>query len=247
MLLEALGISLLMMVATGFSTVSGFGTSTISIPILLFFFPLPETLLFVGMMRMIGTFWKLFLFRGQVLLRARQIFSIVFFIGLSSVIASILGAWTLLTYVEQISKRFLGIILLIYVIFIFVRPRFKLAPNKLVSVPGGALAGFSAGIFGISGPIQSAVLSIFDLPKVTYIVVAASLDAIIDTSRLTFYLMGGTALLPVFVLGLVFSIPAIFLGTTLARNILYRIPQRYFRIVIILLLGIISLRWIIWG
>jgi len=242
MIIEALLISFLMMIAAGFSSITGFGTSTISIPILLFFFSLPQTLLFVGIMRLIATVWKLVLFRGQFIWR------LIFIIGVPAVLASTIGARAMLLYSQFVSKRLLGIFLISYVIFILLRPHFKLPQNSYVAVGGGALTGFSAGMFGISGPIQSAFLSAFDLAKVTFIFTTAVLDCLVDISRLTTYLVvGKIELIPTLLLGLVFSIPAIYLGAWLARRILYGIPQFYFRYVLLAFLAVVGCHWLLWG
>lgn len=258
MVLQAIGISLFMMLSAGFSAVTGFGTSTISIPVLLFFFPLPQTLLFVGIMRLISTLWKMFLFREKLRPDLTAFVArLVIAIGLPAAFASVMGARTLLAYTEYISMKILGVLLLIYVIFMMLRPHFKIVWHNstygskialsIISLGGGSLAGFTGGVFGISGPLQAAFLSLFNLPKGTYIFTAAALDGLIDVSRLTTYLLGGINLLPVFVLGLVFSVPAIFLGALLGKKIVHVIPQVYFRFVVILFLGVVALRWIVWG
>jgi len=241
MIIEALLISMLMMVSAGFSAITGFGTSTISIPILLFFFPLPQAVLFVGIIRLIGTIWKMILFRSEFLWR------LIIIVVVPAIFASILGAQTLLHYSDYLSKRVLGVFLLVYVMLLFFRPHFKLSQKSSIAIGGGVLTGFSAGIFGISGPVQSAFLSAFNLPKVQYIFTIAFLDCLVDVSRLSSYLIGGISMMPIFLLALVFSIPAIFFGALFARKIVDGIPQIYFRSIILLFLSIVTLRWLIWG
>ena len=173
---------------------------------------------------------------------------IVLIVGLPAVFASTVGARTMLLYSELVSKRLLGVFLVAYVIFILLKPRFKLSQNSAVAFGGGAVTGFSAGMFGISGPIQSAFLSAFDMPKITFIFTTAILDCLVDVSRLTTYLVvGKIQLIPTLLLGLVFSIPAIYLGAWLARRILHWIPQIYFRYVILSFLAIVGLHWLLLG
>lgn len=241
MVLEAFLISLVMMVAAGFSTITGFGISTISIPILLFFFPLPQALLFVVIMRIVSSLWKILLIRDGL---AK---SLILMIGIPAIFASFLGANTVLFYSKYISRQVLGVFLLFYVVFIFLKPHFKLSKKSAVTMGGGALTGFSAGVFGISGPLQSAFLSSFDLPKFTYIFTTAFLDFLIDVPRVSVYLTGGIKLMPILLLSLLFSIPTIFLGVFFARRIVHGIPQIYFRYVILIFLGIVGARWLIWG
>lgn len=229
------------MFAAGLSAITGFGTSTISIPLLLFFFSVPQTLLFVAIIRFVGAWYKLFLFRG------RFVWHLIITIGLPAVFASVVGAKTLLAYSDYISKQVLGGLLLFYVVFIFIKPHFKLSEKSFVSVGGGILSGFSAGIFGVSGPIQTAFLSAFDLPKITYIFTTAVLDSMIDVSRISVYLMDGITMIPLFIIALICSIPSVFLGVWLARNVVHRIPQIYFRFVVLVVLGVVALRWLVWG
>lgn len=241
MVLEALGISFLMMLASGFSAVTGFGTSTISIPILLFFFPLPQTLLFVGIMRLVATLWKMFLFKDNVY------WKLIIIMGVPATFSSIFGAKVLLNYSDYISRRLIGFLLFVYVLFVFFRPHFRISKKSIAAAVCGSLSGLSAGVTGIGGPIQAAFLSMFHFKKVTYIFTVAVLDSLVDISRLTTYLLGGVTLIPVFLLGLVFSIPAIFVGAFVARKIVYVIPEAYFRFIVVLFLGVIAFWWMIWG
>ncbi len=56
-------IALLTVFASGVGTLTGFGTSTIMVPVMVSFLSLSETLLFVGIIRWFGDVWKLTLFR----------------------------------------------------------------------------------------------------------------------------------------------------------------------------------------
>lgn len=241
MVVEALLISLLFLFASGFSAVTGFGMSTIAIPVLLFFFPLPQTILFVGCMRFTASLCKFLMFRD------RFVWELIVLIGLPAVIASFFGAHSLLLYESYISLRLIGFLLLVYVLFILLKPYFKLSEKSIVAMGGGILSGFSAGTFGTSGPILSAFLSAFDLHKITYIFTIAIFDFLIDTTRILTYVTGGIKLGPIFLLGGLFAIPAIFVGTWAARSILSRIPQQYFRFVIMVFLAVVGFRWVIWG
>jgi len=58
-----IGIILLTLIASSIGTVTGFGTSTIMVPVLSLFLPIPETLLFVGIVHWFGDVWKMLLFK----------------------------------------------------------------------------------------------------------------------------------------------------------------------------------------
>ena len=51
---------------------------------------------------------------------------------------------------EDFLLRILGGFLLTYMIFLYLKPRFKLAKTDTNAVVGGALSGFFAGILGVS-------------------------------------------------------------------------------------------------
>ncbi len=61
--MEIFYITLLTILASGIGALTGFGTSTIMVPILLFFLPLTQTLLLVGIIHWFGDIWKILLFR----------------------------------------------------------------------------------------------------------------------------------------------------------------------------------------
>lgn len=248
--LEVIGISLLMLLASGFSAITGFGTSTLSIPLLLFFFSVPQTLLFVACIRFFGGLFKMIWFWNHQQhsgVSKKLFYRLLLMIGLPAMVASFLGAKTLLYYSDYISKQVLGGLLLAYVLFIFLKPHFTLSEKSLVCASGGAVAGFSGGLFGISGPVQTAFLSAFNLPKMTYIFTTAALDCMVDSSRLFVYLRDGISFIPLFIYSIICSIPAIFIGIWLARYVVRKIPQNYFRFVILGVLGIVALRWLIFG
>ena len=66
MVQELILLSLLAVIASGVGTLTGFGTSTIMLPVLLFFFPLPVTLLFAGIVHWFGDIWKMLFFRSGI-------------------------------------------------------------------------------------------------------------------------------------------------------------------------------------
>ena len=61
---EILFISILTFIASIVGTVTGFGTSTIMVPALLFFYPLPQVLLLVGIVHFAGNIWKMIFFHS---------------------------------------------------------------------------------------------------------------------------------------------------------------------------------------
>lgn len=83
---EIAALAALTVLAGGVGTLSGFGTSTIMVPVLVMFFPLPQTLLLVGIIHWFGDVWKIALFRHGI----RWPLWVAF--GIPGVLFSFLGA-----------------------------------------------------------------------------------------------------------------------------------------------------------
>lgn len=61
--MEIILIALLTLVASTIGTMTGFGTSTIMIPVLVMFFPPIEVIFLVAIIHWLGDIWKVALFR----------------------------------------------------------------------------------------------------------------------------------------------------------------------------------------
>jgi uncharacterized membrane protein YfcA len=238
-MLTTLLILIVVIVAAGVGTLTGFGLSTIMIPVMILFYPLPEALLFVGIIHWFGDVWKLVLFREGI--RWRLILSF----GLPGAVATIVGAKLVFSLSGTILSRILGIFLLAYVAFLFLKGAFRLPQRTLTGAIGGALSGFFAGIFGMGGAIRATFLSAFDLPKAVYLATAGAIALAVDSTRLVTYLQGGARLEPRLFWGMLLYVPASFLGARLAKMIVDKIPQRHFRKVIAAFLLVIALRLLV--
>lgn len=149
-------ITLLTIVAGGIGTLTGFGTSTIMVPVLLLFLPLPQTLLLVGIVHWFGDVWKILLFKSGLN------WKLILAFGLAGIAASYLGAQVVFAAPERLLSRILGGFLLAYVLFLLFKPAFKISGRTATAITGGALSGFLAGIFGVGGAVRSAFLTVFD-------------------------------------------------------------------------------------
>ncbi|MBI3074978.1 MAG: sulfite exporter TauE/SafE family protein [Parcubacteria group bacterium] len=228
--MDILLITLLAIVASMVGTLSGFGASTIMVPALLFFFPPVEAIFLVAILHWFGDVWKVALFRKGVNIRLILLF------GAPGLLLSALGAYFTISTGSGILLRLLGAFLVLYALFVIVRPRFKLAPSTAVAITGGALSGFFAGVFGMGGALRAAFLSIFNLPKAVYIATLGAIGLAVDVTRIATYLAGGAVLPPRLWFGLLLFIPATFVGARLAKRALGAIPERRFRTLVALFL-----------
>jgi hypothetical protein len=208
------------------------------VPALTLFFPLPLTLLFVGIIHLCGDIWKMILFRTGIR------WKIILGFGLSGIAMSYLGASLTLNVTGSVLKRTLGAFLLLYVIFLFMKKSWRLPTTWRTSVCGGALSGFFAGIFGVGGAVRGAFLTAFDLPKGTYIFTSGIIAFVIDVTRITHYLSAGTRLEMGLIYGLLLYIPVSLLGAAAAKRTIDQIPQRLFRLFIAIFLGLVAFKFL---
>lgn len=237
--MEILYITLLTVIAGGIGTLTGFGTSTIMVPVLLLFYPLAPTLFLVGIIHWFGDIWKVALFKGGVRWR------LIFLFGIPGVLFTFLGASFVFSIPETLLSQILGGFLLAYVSFLFINPTFKFKQNASTAVTGGALSGFFAGIFGVGGAVRGAFLSTFDLPKDIYIATSGAIALTIDSVRLIIYFSKGATLPPKIFWGLLLFIPASFVGAQIAKKIVDRIPQKKFRAIVAVFLSLVGIKLLI--
>ncbi|KKU47123.1 MAG: hypothetical protein UX67_C0049G0014, partial [Candidatus Woesebacteria bacterium GW2011_GWF2_46_8] len=110
--MEIAFISFLTFLAGIVGTITGFGISTIMVPVVLLFLPLPETLLLVGVIHWFGDLWKMYFFKKGV------DWELLVFFGIPGIAAAYLGASLVFQLPEQLVSQFLGAILIAYVIFL---------------------------------------------------------------------------------------------------------------------------------
>ena len=240
MIFELLILTLLVFVASIVGTFSGFGTSTIMVPVMLLFFPLPVTLLFVGVIHWFGDIWKMLLFRTGI-----RKWRLILWFAVPGVAASYLGAAMSLTVDEALLTRILGGFLLAYVLFIILKSKWKLPEHNLTAGAGGLASGFAAGIFGVGGAIRGAFLTAFNLPREVYIFTSGAMALVIDTTRIAGYLVGGATLEGLFLWGLFIFVPVSLLGAWTASRLVKQVPQERFRFFIAIFLAAVALRFLL--
>jgi hypothetical protein len=238
--MEIILVTLLTLIAATVGTITGFGTSTLMIPVLAIFFPPVEAIFLVAIIHWFGDIWKVILFRKGFNRRLLVLF------GITGLATSYLGAFISLGANEEIFLRVLGASLSAYAIFLVFESKFKIPAGNFTALSGGALSGFFAGMFGIGGAIRSAFLSAFNLPKAVYIATAGAIGLLVDSTRIITYFAGGATLPQELWLGLFLFIPASFVGAQIAKRIVDRIPQQSFRIVVAIFLLLIGLKLLLW-
>lgn len=234
--MELVLVAILTLVAATIGTVTGFGTSTLMIPVLVIFLPPVEAIFLVAIIHWFGDIWKVALFRSGFNVRLLLLF------GAIGLVTSYFGAYISLGANEQILLRLLGAFLAGYALFLIFRSKFKIPAGNATALFGGALSGFFAGMFGIGGAIRGMFLSAFDLPKAVYIATAGAIGFAVDSTRIITYFTGGATPPKELWYGLFLFIPISFMGAQIAKKIVDKIPQNKFRAVVAVFLLAVGMK-----
>ena len=229
-------ITLLTLIASIFSTITGFGVGTIMTSFLLFFFPFEYVLILVGVIHLFQSFWTAVIFRKYLNWR------LILYFGIPAIFTSFLGAFLIFALSRNLMTMMIGFLLLLYSIMLLVNPSFKFQPTKKIAISGGLIDGFFAGLIGIRGALRSAFLITFNLAKFSYIGTSGAIAVMGDLTRVITYLFQGKFVQSNFLLiSLASSIPIAFLGTKLGKYFVGKISQNIYRkivIIFILLAGV---------
>ncbi len=176
---------LFVLLAEVVGTVAGFGSSTILLPVALFFFDFRLALVLVAIVHILGNLFKLGWFGKSIDWRVLLIF------GMPSVMGSFIGAEMVKVIDVELLKKILGVFLIVYGGWNLLRKgvRIKLKVGSLVL--GGSLSGFLAGLIGTGGALRGAFLSAYGLVKERYVVTMAVIALVVDLVRIPVYLNEG--------------------------------------------------------
>ncbi len=221
-------------------TLAGFGSSTVFLPLALLFLDFRTALVLVALFHTFGTLGRVGFF-GRSL--DRRVF--VYF-GLSSIGATIVGAFLVPLTPQNVLKGILGVFLVGYVLFSFFHRRFRLRPSGDVMVAGGGLSGFLAGLIGTGGALRGAFLTAFHLPKASYIATASAIGLAVDVTRIPVYVAQGF-LSPTYYWYIPMLFAVALIGVYVGKHIVDHIQQDRFRTVVLVALLLIGIKFIFDG
>src|SRR3972149_1836261 len=138
--MEIFYLAILTLLASSVGTLTGFGTSTIMIPVLVSFLPPVEAIFLVAIVHWFGDLWKVTLFRRGINLKLIALF------GATGLLTSYLGASLSLGTESNLLLRLLGVWLAVYAAWLIFKPKFKIKAGNSTALTGGALSGFFAGM-----------------------------------------------------------------------------------------------------
>ena len=227
-------------IASMFGSFTGFGISTVLIPIFLLFFPPPVTLLIVGIIHWFNNVWRITLFRKGM------IYKLVLYFGAPGILLAYTGARLTVEVPHDIMTRAIGVIIILYVVFIYVKEDFEVKANKKNALLGGSMYGFSSGISGIGGEIRTMFLLAYKLPKSVYIATTGAISIIIDSTRIITYVWGGARLESALIYAAPLLIATTLGGAYVGKNIVEKLPKERFRQVVGIFLLAVAVKMIVW-
>lgn len=222
---------ILTLIAEILGTIGGFGSSLFFVSLAQFFYDFKTVLALTGLLHVFSNLSKLYLFRKTIDWR------LVVWLGVSSVVFVLAGAWLTSIVEFQYAKVALGIFLVVISTFLFFKPEAEMKPTKSNSMLSGAAAGFLAGFIGTGGAVRGLALAAFHLEKNFFVGTSAMIDMGVDLTRTIMYL-DMNYLDKRLLITIPFMLVAAFLGSYLGKLLLQRINQKTFQRV---MLGLIFL------
>jgi uncharacterized membrane protein YfcA len=116
-----------------------------------------------------------------------------------------------------------------------------------VALLGGALSGLLGGLVGNQGGIRSAALLGFDLPKRAFVATATATGLIVDLARLPVYLWTeGPSIAAIWPM-IATATAGVILGTLFGGRLLSRVPDKWFRPIVAVVLAMLGIAMLIQG
>jgi len=218
-------------------TTIGFGSSTLLLPIALFFFDFGTALILVAIFHFSGNIGRITFFRKGLDIKLLVLF------GIPSILFTLLGAWAVLSFTTDIFKLILGVFLGVFSIISYMNPKLSLKYVNRNIFLGGGLSGFFAGLMGTGGALRAAFLNAFKVKKGVYLATSASIALLVDLTRIPVYIAGGFLNFEVLIAVPILFVLAI-IGAYIGKRIVGYIPQEPFRKGVLIAILIISLKFI---
>jgi hypothetical protein len=205
------------------ATIAGFGSSTLLIPVAFLFMDIRTAVFVVAVFHLFNNVFKIRLFWNSI------DFKIFLLFGIPSILMAFTGAVLISIIPLDTVKIVLGVFLIVYAVYSFIKPKFELKKSKLTAVIGGISSGFLAGLIGLGGAIRGAFLTAFNLPKEIYVATSAMIAVVIDTTRIPTYLITKAVQDHSYYILLPFLCVTAYLGVRTGKILLQKINQDTFR------------------
>lgn len=217
-------------------TISGFGSSTIFLPLALIFFNFQTALVLVAIFHIFGNFGRIGFFRHGLDRHILLIF------GIPSVAMTLAGSLLVIYIPQTMLKGILGLFLIAYSVISYTKEDLRVKASLSNSILGGGLSGFLAGLIGTGGALRGAFLTAFGLPKERYIATAAAIALAVDFTRIPVYFANGF-LSSQYYWYLPFLFVVALAGSFIGKQVVKRVPQKTFKKVVIVTILIFGIKF----
>jgi uncharacterized membrane protein YfcA len=220
--------------------VAGFGSSTIFLPLALFFVDFETALILVAISHLFGNLGRVNFFRHGLDKKIIATF------GIPSILFSFLGASIVGILSQDILKIILGIFLIIISVLFLVKPSLKVPTNRNMVMTGGGISGLMTGLVGTGGALRATFLTGFNLEKTNYIATAAIIALGTDATRIPLYLSQGFLMQQYYYYIPILAATAIG-GSFVGKKIVGKIDQDIFRKIVLVAIILVSINFIVSG
>jgi len=221
-------------------TVAGFGSSTIFLPISLFFVDFKTALILVAIFHFFGNIGRVSFFKHGLDKKILVLF------GVPSILLSVLGASLVGILPQPILKVILGSFLIIISGSFLFKPKLAFPADTKSVLFGGGISGFITGLVGTGGALRATFLTGFNLDKAKYIATAASIALGTDATRIPVYISQGFLAEQYY-----YYIPILFVtavgGSFIGRRIVKKINQEKFKKIVLIAIILVSIKFIVDG
>ena len=166
-------------------TTAGFGSSTIFLPLALFFLDFKTALVLVAFFHLFGNVARISFFKHGLNRKLLMRF------GVPSVLLSLFGALIAGILPPGTLKFSLAVFLMLFSVSSLLRPEFRFPVDNATVSLGGGVSGFLTGAIGTGGALRATFLTGFGLQRFTYIATSASIAIATDVTRIPVYVSQG--------------------------------------------------------
>lgn len=219
------------------SSVTGFGSSTILVPVAAFLFDIKTAIVLVGLFHFFGEVVDAFLWRRHAIWRIAFLFSIL------GVVFSFLGATLVVSLPGRTIQVVLGVFLVLYALFSLSGRKMSLPRNDWSIIGAGGLAGFIAGIIGTAGALRTTFLATLNLKKESFLATSFASALLIEITRVGVYYGSGLLKFDLIFWSLVFGVAVV--GSLIGRRLVLRISGPIFYKIIYLALALAGVKFIL--
>jgi uncharacterized membrane protein YfcA len=225
---------ILAFVAEVIGTISGFGSSILFVPLASMFFDFKAVLAITAVFHVFSNLSKIYLFKIGIQK------DIVLQLGIPAVVFVIIGALLTNIIPQKEIELVMNIVLVLLSVFLIFNTEEKLEQSNKNLIVGGVSSGFLAGLVGTGGAIRGLVLAAFSLEKDSFLATSALIDLGVDFSRAIVYISSGY-FLKEFLIFIPFLILISIAGSYIGKLVLNKMPQKYFRNIVLIVIVSISI------